>query len=174
MPAQARRGTSAHAELQGRQRAAWGDLRYLDGSQSGCILPVLAHCCAQTHQLWVLYKWQADCPPHHQPVFPTGKWPPVAKGRAFREKTKFYTHTIHMTTPESLRSREPLRLAGMGRLLSCLLLLPLPTQLICKEAEADELHLQAGQGRSGSSSHWMEGGGCGESCIAVLRNDCTE
>lgn len=51
----------------------------------------------------------------------------------------------------------------MGRLQGCcLLLLPLPTQLICKEAETDELHLQAGQGRPGNSSHWREGAGCGE------------
>lgn len=45
---------------------------------------------------------------------------------------------------------------GMGRLLSCLLLLlllPLPMLLICKEAEADELHSRAGQGRAGSNSH---------------------
>lgn len=63
---------------------------------------------------------------------------------------------------------------GMGKLLSCLLLLPLPMQLICKEAEADELHSQAGQGRVGSNSHRREGTGCGESCIAALRNDCAK
>ena len=39
---------------------------------------------------------------------------------------------------------------GTGEPLSCLLLLlllPGPMQLICKEAEGEELHLQAGQGR---------------------------
>lgn len=40
---------------------------------------------------------------------------------------------------------------GTGEMLSCLLL-PGAAQLICKEAEGDELHLQAGQGSPGSSS----------------------
>lgn len=58
---------------------------------------------------------------------------------------------------------------GTGEPLSCLLLLlllPGPMQLICKEAEGEELHLQAGQGSPGSSSGRA---GCGQSWIAVLR-----
>lgn len=66
MPAQVRRGTCAQAELQGHG-AVQGDGRYLDWSQSGCILPVLAHCCAQTNQLWILSKGQAECLPAHFP-----------------------------------------------------------------------------------------------------------
>ena len=90
--------------MRGRQRAVWGDDQcYLDRSQSGCILPVLAQCCTQTNRLWILSRWQADWPPHQQPVFPTGKRPPVAKGRAFRETTKFHTHMIHVAND----SRKP-------------------------------------------------------------------
>lgn len=56
---------------------------------------------------------------------------------------------------------------GTGEPLSCLLLLlPGPMQLICKEAEGEELHLQAGQGSPGSSSGRA---GCRQSWIAVLR-----
>lgn len=72
-----------------------GDSPSLHRSQSERILPVLACCCAQTNRLWILSKRQAECLAHQQPVFPTGKWP-VAKGRAFKETTKFYTHTIHV------------------------------------------------------------------------------
>lgn len=111
MLAQARRGTCARAERQWWRRAVWGDLRYLGGSQSGCILPVLAHCCAQTNRLWILSKWQADCPPHQQPVFPTGKWPPVAKGGAFKE-TKFYTHTIHVANNSRMPKKQGAFMTG--------------------------------------------------------------
>lgn len=61
------------------------------------------------------------------------------------------TRFMWQRTPESSEEPLGLDLDGMGRLLSCLLL-PVPTQLICKEAEADEPHLQAGQGRPGSNS----------------------
>lgn len=162
--------------LQGRWRAVWGDRRYLDWSQSGCILPVLAHCCAQTNRLWILSKWQADCPPHQQPVFPTGKWPPVAKGRAFRETTKFYTHMIHMANNSGKPEKHwAFTTAWDGQVAE----LPLPPPPITYTA-----HLQRSRGwwatfaswagQTGSNSHWREGEGCGESCIAVLRNDCAK
>lgn len=68
-------------------------------------------------------------------------------------KQQSFMPTLFMwqTTSENLSSEEPSGLDGMGRLLSCLLL-PVPTQLICEEAEADEPHLQAGQGKPGSNS----------------------
>lgn len=53
---------------------------------------------------------------------------------------------------------------GTGESLSCLLL-PGPTQFICKEAEGDEFHLQAGQGSPGSSCGRAD---CGQSWVAEL------
>lgn len=163
VPAQAGRGTgtAAHADpgAADRGRGEWG---YLGRSQSGCILPVLAHCCAQTNRLWILSKRQAEYLPHQQPVFPTGKWL-VAKGRAFRETTKFCTHTIvWQITSGSLRNTEPLWLAGDGQVV---VLPPPPRITYAARLPRSRDWWATFTSRAGPTKEqlsWREGAGCGE------------